>query len=93
MPLSRARLRDRSTGDLLVLLVAGTVCFTVLGSAAAIILAEALRPEGDTASAAASVSDVINTLIGLLAGFLAGRSDTALTVQKSGLQQQPEIKP
>lgn len=70
------RLRDRSTGDLLVILVAGTVCFTVVGIVLAVIVTEVLHPESDTGNAVSQVSDVINTLIGLMAGFVAGKTDS-----------------
>jgi hypothetical protein len=69
------RLRDRSTGDLLVLLLAGTICLSVLAAGATIAV---LQIQGDdTSRAAGLLSDVVNTLIGLLAGFLAGRTETA----------------
>jgi hypothetical protein len=88
------RLRDRSTGDLLVMMIAGTVCFVLIGTTLTILVVEiATKGNQDTATAAAGIGDVINTMIGLLAGFLAGRSDTALTVSKTearvrGEQQQ-----
>ena len=69
------RFRDRPTGDLLVLMIAGTVCFAVLATGAVIFLAEVFKPNVDTSAPARQVADVINTLIGLLAGFLAGRTD------------------
>jgi hypothetical protein len=72
---TRPRLRDRSTGDLLVLMIAGTVCFAVLATGAAIFAAELINPDVDTSGPSGQVGDVINTLIGLLAGFLAGRTD------------------
>lgn len=69
------RLRDRSTTDLLILLIAGTICFSVLASGAAIAIIEIQDPNTDTSRAVGAISDVVNTLIGLLAGFLAGRTD------------------
>jgi len=78
-PPRRARLRDRSTGDLMVLLIAGTICFMVVGTAAAVVVVEIVNPKIDTSTATRQISDVINTLIGLLAGFLAGRTDYNLT--------------
>lgn len=67
----------RSTGELLVLLIAGTVCTVVLLSLLFIGIVEIVNPTADTAGAQGSISDTINTLIGLMAGFLAGRTDTA----------------
>jgi hypothetical protein len=70
------RIRDRSTGDLLVLMIAGTVCAVILIATGAVIVQKVLRPDDmDAVKAAAQIGDVINTLIGLLAGFLAGRTE------------------
>lgn len=68
-------MRGRSTTDLLILMIAGTVCFAVLASGATIAIIEIQHPEVDTTQAQGAVGDVINTLIGLLAGFLAGRTE------------------
>lgn len=61
-----------------MLLVAGTVCATVLGIAVIVFFVEIFKPETDTAALARSITGVLNTLIGLLAGFLAGRTSNAL---------------
>ena len=62
----------RPASELIVLLVAGTVCavvaFTVLG----IIVVEIVNPEANTGQIAAIMGDILNTLIGLAAGLLAG---------------------
>jgi hypothetical protein len=73
---------DRTTGDLLILVIASTVCFSVLASGMALFIVTLLYPEEDTSQGFHAVSDVINTLIGLLAGFLAGRTDATLGKQK-----------
>lgn len=65
----------RSTGDLLVLLIAMTICAVVLFSGATVAVLAIFRPDLDTGAVVGTISDVINTLIGLLAGFLAGRND------------------
>jgi hypothetical protein len=70
---SPSRFRDRPTGDILVLLIAGTVCFGVLASGAVIATVSILHPETDVSSWIARVSAILNTMVGLLAGFLAGR--------------------
>jgi NhaP-type Na+/H+ or K+/H+ antiporter len=70
----RARLRDRNTGDLLVLMIAGTICFSVVAGGATIVIAEITKPNIDTSAAARTITGIINTLIGLLAGFLAGKT-------------------
>lgn len=82
-PLPKPRLRDRSTGDLLVLIVAGTVCGITIGVTASLVVGNLINPNSDQSGPASAIGDVVNTLIGLLAGFLAGRSDTALTVSKT----------
>ena len=70
--------KDRSTTDLLILLIASTICFAVLATGATVAIVEIMNPETDTTAIVSSLSDVINTLIGLLAGFLAGRTDREL---------------
>ena len=77
-PRRRARLRDRSTGDLMVLMIAGTICLMVVGTMGTIVVVEIVNPKTDTSEASRQISDIVNTLIGLLAGFLAGRTDFSL---------------
>jgi len=72
-------LTGRTTGDLLILLIASTVCFAVLASGAGLFIVSVLHPESDSSAGFHAIGDVINTLIGLLAGFLAGRTDADLT--------------
>jgi hypothetical protein len=79
-----AKVRDRSTGDLLVLMIAGTVCLVVVGSSLAIIVGQFINPEYPISDAAGAVGDIISTLIGLLAGFLAGRTDTLMAKKDLG---------
>jgi hypothetical protein len=71
------RFRDRSTGELLVLMIAGTVCGTVIVQTVLVITWTFIRPEVDTTNITRQISAIINTLVGLLAGFLAGRTETA----------------
>lgn len=66
-------LGDRSTTDVLLLLVAFTVCAVVLFVALAVFVLEVTGK--DTSKMAGNLTDVVNTLVGLLAGFLAGRTD------------------
>jgi len=75
-------LRDRPTGDLMVLMVATTVCGSVVLGGAAVILVTLLRPDIDVTNAARNIADLLNTLIGLLAGFLAGRTDANVTAAR-----------
>lgn len=86
-----ARFRDKSTGDQLVLLVAGTVCFTVLGTVATVAIIEIFDSKQDTSVAVKSITGIINTLIGLLAGFLAGRTDMTMNqTRPKGEERDPE---
>jgi len=67
--------KGRSTTDILILMVAGTVCFSVLAAGATVGITAIVNPDSDLSPASNAIGDVINTLIGLLAGFLAGRTD------------------
>jgi hypothetical protein len=80
------RLLERSTGDILILIVTLTICASVIGAGIAVALRSLLAPEINSAGAWALVSDSINTLIGLLAGFIAGRTER-------GGQSASEIQP
>lgn len=74
---------ERTTGDLLILLIAATICFSVLASGAAVALLAFIHPEVNTDGIIGTISDVINTLIGLLAGFLAGRTDAHMSMTRN----------
>jgi hypothetical protein len=65
----------RSTTDALLLLFALTICFVIVGTTITIGVVEIRDPATDTTKAGAAVGGVINTLLGLLAGFLAGRTE------------------
>lgn len=94
------RLRDRPTGELMVLMVAATVCGSVVVGGGAVILLALVQPTFDTSNAARTIADLLNTLIGLLAGFLAGRTDASLAHQRDDLlrlqtdqRSQPYVPP
>jgi O-antigen ligase len=74
---------SRTTGDLLILIIAVTICFSVLAAGAAVFILAIVRPDMNTDPQVGAISDVINTLIGLLAGFLAGRTDAHMTISRS----------
>lgn len=74
-----ARLRDRSTGDLLVLMVTATVCLAIIASGVTIVIVELNHPDTDTEAGLRSITGIINTLIGLIAGFLAGKTGSTLS--------------
>lgn len=67
-------LRTKSTAEILILLVGFTVCGYVIVTSM-VVLALALFTDRDANGLGGSISDIINTMIGLLAGFLAGRTD------------------
>lgn len=69
------RFLDRPTGEILVLSVTFTVCFGVIASGAMVGLIVIFRPGTDVTAWVARVTGILNTMIGLLAGFLAGRTD------------------
>lgn len=71
------KILERPTGELLVLLIATTICGFILVMGSAVLIIEIFNPDSDTAGLAGVVSDVLSTMIGLLAGFLAGRTDKA----------------
>ena len=66
------RLMQRPTGDLLVILIAFTICFAVLATGAVTVVFAFIHPTAPLDAPTRLIADIINTLIGLLAGFLAG---------------------
>jgi hypothetical protein len=85
------RLRDKPTGDLMVLMIATTVCSSVFVGGAALVVLAVVRPDLDTSNFARNIADLLNTLIGLLAGFLAGRTDANVTANKRLLEMEQEL--
>lgn len=76
------KLMNRSTGDLLVLMIAGTICFGVFGLAIAAIVYVFVHPGADVSDVGRLVTGTLNSLIGLLAGFMVGRT-TELRLPKT----------
>lgn len=70
------KMGDRPTGDILVLMIAGTVCFSVLASGLVISIVSIKSPETDVTVWITRITGIMNTLVGLLAGFLAGRTSS-----------------
>ena len=67
--------RDRrSTSDTLVLIVAGTICTCIMIATIGVFVLRIYQPKSDLSGLVGNLNDVINTLIGLMAGFLAGKT-------------------
>jgi uncharacterized membrane protein HdeD (DUF308 family) len=71
------RFQDRSTGDILILSITFTVCVSVMASGIVIALVSLLHPDKDVSVWISRITGIINTMIGVMAGFLAGRTDVA----------------
>jgi len=68
-------LRDRSTGEIMVLAITFTVCFGILASGGLVAILVIWHPTVDVSPWITRITGLLNTMIGLLAGFLAGRTD------------------
>lgn len=64
---------DRPTADVLVIMVAFTICFTVLATGAGVLVLTIAYPERDVSNTVQVLAYIINTLLGLLAGFFIGQ--------------------
>jgi len=81
------RLRDRSTGDILVLLIAGTITLVLVGVTGSTITFVFLNPGGPPVdNSVRLITDMMNTLIGLLAGFMVGRTRTVVSKDGATLE-------
>ena len=74
-PAPKRRLRDRDTGDLMVLIIASTICGIVIFSSVGSFIFKLFYPDEDINKTFVLIADILNTLIGLLAGYLAGRAE------------------
>ena len=72
----------RSTADTMVLMIAGTICISVLTIVLIAAIMSFVHPENKGGYAA--VADIVNTLISLLAGFLAGRTEATMRAKSNG---------
>ena len=70
------RLRERSTGEIMVLMITSTVCFGIIASGALVAILVIWHPSVDVTPWITRITGLLNTMIGLLAGFLAGRTDS-----------------
>lgn len=67
-------MRHRPTLDLIVLMLAGTVCLAILASGATIAALEWRDPDIDTTAAAEVLQVTITTILGVLLGLITGRA-------------------
>lgn len=86
------RLLERTTGEILVLMVAVTICSGVGVAGIAAIVFVFLNPASDISNIYRLIASVVNTLIGLLAGFLAG-STTVNTHRKEDDDAAQDVPP
>ena len=87
------RFSDRTTSDILVLMIAGTICASVFGATVFLILSDLLNPDDDHVGAAALVSDTIQMLVSLLAGFIAGRTDSQMAQRRGSSKAESDEVP
>lgn len=67
------RVSDRPVGDLLFLMIAGTVCIVLFISSIGLIILQILYPEKDLRAIGTAIAGIINTMVGVLVGYLVGR--------------------
>jgi hypothetical protein len=74
-------------------MISATICFSVLASGAIATIEKVLNPSANVDSIIRLVSDTLNTLIGLLAGFIAGRTQLGKTKDNQEADQDDVTKP
>lgn len=77
-------LGDRPTTDLLILLIAVTICGGIILGIIGVVAVELTHPNTDLGKLGGNLNDVISTLVGLMAGWLAGRTERARVRRKNG---------
>ena len=65
-------LGDRSTGELVVLIIAATLGLTLVAAAVGVVVVKANNPELDTTPALTALGQVLTVLVGAAVGYLAG---------------------
>lgn len=65
---------ERGTADIVVIMLTATLCAIVLSAGLSLLILSIFRPDADLTPLIGAVSHALTTMIGLLAGFLAGRS-------------------
>jgi hypothetical protein len=68
-----AKLRDRPTADLVVLLLTAMVLFVIGFALVGVVVIEVTSSSIDVAKIAGRIAAFTNTIIGAIVGYLAGR--------------------
>jgi hypothetical protein len=89
-----SRFRDRPTSDILVILITFTICAGLILTSVVSWVFAFINPAASLDGPSRYIADITNTLIGLLAGFLAGTTTTYAVVKgspqsESGNQDEP----
>jgi hypothetical protein len=67
-------MKDRSTFDIVVILLTATVGMTMVLIVSGVIILRLVRPEVDVKGAGTVIGNVLTTLVGALVGFVGGRA-------------------
>jgi hypothetical protein len=77
-----AQLRDRSTADLVVIFLAACVGAIMVASVIGFIMLEIFAPEKANDTLALRITTLTSNLIGVIAGYLAGRASNGKPIDK-----------
>jgi hypothetical protein len=83
-------LLSRPTGDVLVILFAATICLTVLIAGTSLVVVRLAQPDRDLTASIGALSDVVNTMLGLTAGFVAGRTEVTREKMQTNAEKDNE---
>lgn len=64
----------RPTAEILVILFGVTICAVLLVTVVTLLTVEVVNPGANVSDAVRAVTDMVNTMLGLVVGFLAGRA-------------------
>lgn len=78
---NKGYLRERTTGEIVILMLAFVVVVTILMATLTVTLIELIYPDQDTDSTVRMINDTTNVILGAVIGYVAGR--------KEGLFEEP----